>query len=346
MADNLVTEVIEQLPTPPPISSFTLFGETDLNTTLRDMVEEVEHRNANMHICVGNNTLPSTSTNADDFFHTLGEQLARITRMSLGANDIVSIPQQQQYLNRYGTDKKYSSLTLQNIHFLFMDTASGPNEYSQSSPQYEFVLNDLKSAHADQSIDWIFVIMNRAMYASQTTTTTKYVLKSLRDLYHPIFERYGVHCCINGYFNNYQRQHVLHFNAANSDIPTPILSGQAPNYIITKGNASFDDTGSTGCLFINAGMGGAAHDNCPSPNSHTVFNDTAHFGYLFFMMHNVLTYSIPDDPTSDLLEHYHEIVCSFFDKDDDSLRDYCTIRKIIAHNVRASSTHKYKIAVT
>jgi hypothetical protein len=234
-------------------------------------------------------------------------------------------------------------MTLENIHFLFMDTASGPDSYSTSSPQYEFVINDLKSASADSTIDWIFVVMNRAMYASQTSTTTKYVLKSLRDIYHPIFERFGVHCVMNGYFNNYQRQHVLKWNAANSDNPTPILSSQAGNYTITKGNASFDEAGNTGCLFLNIGMGGAAHDNISSMNSHTIIGDSAHFGYLHFMMHNIRTYAIAGDPNSELLEDIRDITCSFFDEIDDILRDYFVIRKIVAQNVRASSKHKYNI---
>ena len=346
LCDNLVTEVIEQAPAPSAALSFTVFGETDLNSSLSNIVEEVQHRNANMHVTTGNNMRMSTSMNADEFFHQMGEEMSRITRMSMGQHDMGSMSQTQQYMNRYGQAEKFSSTTMQNAHFLFMDTASGPDAYSTSSPQYEFVVNDLKSASADSSIDWIFVIMNRAMYASQTSTTTKYVLKSLRDVYHPLFEQYGVHAVVNGYFNNYQRQHVLHFNAANSDNPTAILSGQQPNYVITKGNASFDDNGTPGCLFINCGMGGAAHDNCPSRNSHTVVDDTAHFGYLYFKMHNVRTYAIEGDPTSDLLEHYHDIVCSFFDEVDDILRDYCTIRKIVAHNVRATSTHKYNILVT
>ena len=347
LAENLVTEVIEQAPTPPPAASFTVTGETDLNDHLDTIVEECEHRNANMHICCGNNCLPTTSTNPLDWFACLGEAFARITRLCLGANDMTSTSQIQCYLNRYGIMQKYSSITMQNIHFLFMDTASGPDAYSTSSPQYQFCVNDLKSASADSTIDWIFVIMNRAMYASPTSTTTKYVLKSLRDIYHPLFERYGVHVCINGYFNNYQRQHCLHFNAANSDNPTVILSGQAPNYVIIKGNASFDDgSGNSGCIFLNCGMGGARRDNISSTNTHTLVGLSAYFGYLHFMMHNVRTLSNPDDPTSDLLEDYREIICSFFDENDDILRDYCTIRKYVAQNVRVSSRHKYKIIVT
>lgn len=329
LAENLVTEVIEQAPTPPETSSFTCFGETDINDHLNTIKENCAHRNANMHICCGNNSVPSTSTNPLDWFACLGEDFARITRLCLGANDMTSESQVQCYLNRYGIKHKYNSMTLQNCHFLFMDTASGPDAYSTSSPQYEFCVNDLKSASSDQTIDWIFVIMNRAMYASQTSTSTKYVLKSLRDVYHPLFERYGVHCVVNGYFNNYQRQQCLKFNAANSDIPTVILSGQEPNYVITAGNASFDETGNTGCIFLNCGMGGARHDNIVSPNSYTRTYNSANFGYLHFMLHNVRTYTVPGDPTSGLIGDYREIICSFFDENDDILRDYFTLKKIV-----------------
>lgn len=347
LADNLVTQVIDQAPTPTPNASFTMMGETDLNSSLNSIVDEVHHRNANLNISVGNNTGNPTSQNAEDWYNVLGTGLSRITRTALGANDMKSTAQINQYLNKYGNAEKYHAFTYQNIHFLFMDTASGPNAYATSSPQYEFVVNDLKSANADPAIDWIFVVMNRAMYASQTTSRTLYVLKSLRDIYHPLFEQYGVHCVVNGYFRNYQRQHVLRFNDADSDQPTTILSGQAPNYRITTGNSSFDDgSGNTGCLFIGIGMGGTSHDNIPSASSFTALPNSANFGYLFVMMNNVKTYSIPGDVTSELLDDYHEVVCSFYDETDNVLRDRFSIRKVVAQNVQMSSIHKYDIEVS
>lgn len=345
LADNLVTQVIDQAPVPSSTASFTLTGETDLNNSLNSIVDEIQYRNANLNISTGNNTGNPTSQNPEDYFSVLGDALSRVTRTALGANDMKSTSQINQYLNRYGNADKYHSFTYQDIHFLFMDTASGPAAYATSSPQYEFVVNDLKSAAADPAIDWIFVIMNRAMYASQTTTRTLYVLKSLRDIYHPLFEQYGVHVVVNGYFRNYQRQHILRFNGADSDNPTTILSGSAPNYLITKGNATFDDgSGNTGCLFINAGMGGTSHDSIPSPSSFTAANNTANFGYLFFLMNNVKTYAIPGDLTSGLLEDYHEIICSFYDESQDILRDQFSIRKIVGQNVQQSSRHRYDVA--
>lgn len=349
LADNLVTDVIDQAPVPSPQSSFTIIGETDLNEDLNTICDEIQHRNTNFCICTGNNFNPGLSHNAEDWFNTLGPSLARIMRLCLGGNDMTSDAQINQYLNKYGLKKKFHAFTFENCHFLFMDTASGPDAYSQASEQYEFCVNDLKSANADSTIDWIFVVMNRAMYASQTTTTTKYVLKSLRDIYHPIFEKFGVHVVLNGDFQNYQRQHILHFNGANSDLPQAILTADqaAGLYKITKGHTSFhDDTGIGGCLFIGCGVGGAGHHNIPSPNTYTPVWDAAHFGYLLTQLrNNVRKLFDENDPNSEILEEYHELIISFYDQVQELLLDQCVIRKIIQRNVCARSTRRYNIKV-
>lgn len=350
LADNLVTDVIDQAPTPSPSSSFTVIGESDLNEDFNDIVDEVCHRNANFCICSGNNINTDTSQNAEDWFNCLGPSLSRITRVCLGRNDMTSDAQINQYLNKYGLKKKFHAFTYENCHFLFMDTASGPDAYSQASEQYEFIVNDLKSANADSTIDWIFVVMNRAMYASQTTTSTKYVLKSLRDVYHPLFEKFGVHCVINGDFKNYQRQHILHFNPANSDIPEPILSPEelAGMYHIPKGHSAFEDVnGHGGCLFITCGTGGSGHDNIPDPpNTYTANFDAAHFGYLFTKLkNNIKKLFDENDPTSEVLEEYHELIISFHDQLQDQLLDQCVIRKTLQRNVCARSIRTWSTGV-
>lgn len=332
LADNLVTSVIDQAPTPSTQTSFTLCGESDINSILKDIIEMIMHRNANFHLSLGNNCLPSTSTNAFDWFNMLGPGITTITKMCLGAFDMTSLAQLNQYLNHYGSAKKYSAFTFQNIHFLMMDTASGPDSYSTSSTQYPFVVDDLKSASADSTIDWIFVIMNRAMYATQTTTSTKYVLKSLRDIYHPLFEKYGVHVVCNGYFRNYQRQHILQFNSSNSDNPNVILSSQIPQYLIELGKSTFDDgTGKTGCLFMNAGMAGAGHDNVTTPaNSYTAFYNSSDYGYLFMNLNNnIKVYNTPGVPASGLAEEYHELILTFYEQMEERLIDQIKIKKVI-----------------
>lgn len=314
VCDNLVTSVIDQAPTPSSNTSFTVTGESDVNDDLSTIIKKIKNRNCNFHISVGNNCV--SSTDADDYFNMLGESLKRIMKTAFGANDMTSQSQINQYLNSLGIAHKYHSFTFQNCHFLFMDTIGGPSTYDQASEQFEFVVNDLKSASGDNSVDWIIAVMNRDMYASQTDTTTRYVLKSLRDIYHTIFEQNGVHVVLQGNFRNYQRHHVLQFNAANSDNPTTVLSGDEPDYSIAQGNRTFDDgSGGTGCLFITCGTGGASHDNITSVNSHTAFNNTADFGYMLFDLIN--------DSTTRKIKGY------FYKSLDDSLIDRFTITKTL-----------------
>lgn len=352
LCDNLVTAVIDEAPKPSPQTSFTIMAETDLNETLDNIVGDIQHRNANFNISCGNNSDESTTTNAEDWFNVLGPSLSRVTRLALGGHDMLSQSQINQYLNKYGIANKFHAFTFQNCHFLFMDTASGPDAYSQASEQYEFVINDLKNASSDSAIDWIFVVMNRAMYASQTTTETKYVLKSLRDLYHPLFEKYGVHIVLNGDFKNYQRSHILHFNEANSDNPTSILTSmldvdgsQLTPYVIQRGHDRLlDGSGNTGCLFLTCGVGGSGHHNIPTPNTYTAFHNTADFGYLFTKLrNNVKKLFDENDINSEIIEEYHELIIAFHDELQDLILDQCIIRKYLRRNAVMKSKHVYNI---
>jgi hypothetical protein len=61
--------------------------------------------------------------------------------------------------------------------------------YIEISEQYEFIKDDLKRASENSSINWIVVYSFRSFYSSNTTHPG---LDELQDLYHPLFDKYGV----------------------------------------------------------------------------------------------------------------------------------------------------------
>ena len=58
--------------------------------------------------------------------------------------------------------------------------------------QKAFVEQDLKAASTNQNIDWIIVYFHKPMYSSPSSCSSCSGESSLRDIYHPLFDKYGV----------------------------------------------------------------------------------------------------------------------------------------------------------
>lgn len=306
LSDNVVDEIIneEQIPEPDKDTSFSAVGEFDDSFTMEEIYNRIRGRNSNLHISSGNLSAATASAGGATAIAGPGGAIATAggvtaiagggvmnrTRMAFGKNDSDNKSKENHYRNRQGIANRYSSYQFQNVHFLFMDTASGKANWDSGSKQFEFVSKDLSDASSDPATDWIFVITNKSMYSSATDTEPKFVVKDLRDLYHPIFQDKGVHIVIQGDFHNYQRtfplKHTLS-SAGSSDVPTLVQSANEPDYDIPIGKTRIEDSGNTGVIFLTDGTGGAAHHNVLEPQSFftAAFNDTDH-GYIEFFLRN------------------------------------------------------------
>ena len=83
----------------------------------------------------------------------------------------------------------------------------------------------------NQDIDWIIVYGYRPFYSSPTVHPGP---KLTRDIYHPIFEKYGVDLVINGHNHNYQRTYPLNLNALSQSNPI-VTDENKSNYINPRG---------------------------------------------------------------------------------------------------------------
>jgi len=142
-------------------------------------------------------------------------------KIAFGEHDIdENLTKYKAYMNHFNLSKPYYSFDFHNIHFLVMATAK--NEavpYLNGSDQYNFVKNDLKDAHRNPNIKWIIVDTFRPLYSSNTTHPG---LDKLQDIYHPLFEKYGVDIVLQGHNHNYQRTYPLSYNQ--SEPFTPIIT--------------------------------------------------------------------------------------------------------------------------
>ena len=108
--------------------------------------------------------------------------------------------------------------------------------------QKEFVGNDLFTASQNKSIHWIIVYLYKPMYTSPSQHPSQ---ETLRDMYHSLFDYYGVDLVLQAHNHNYQRSYPLRFNHTNSSSPI----------IADKNSSVYNDP--NGTIFMVVGTGGA-----------------------------------------------------------------------------------------
>jgi hypothetical protein len=166
-------------------------------------------------------------------------------------------------MNSFAMDKPFYSYDYNKVHFLVM---SAKSVYYKGSEQYNFVLEDLKKASENESVNWIVVSSYGPPYTSPSEHTA---FKELREVYHPIFEQYGVDLVLSAHNHNYQRTYPLTYNPNDSGEP-----------IVTNTAATDYDGQKDGIVFALVGTGGV---NFYSFNGQAPFVDTQFankFGFL------------------------------------------------------------------
>lgn len=209
--------------------------------------------------------------------------LKDIMRFVWGMLDVQHIPKRNQIMN--GVDPRakagYQYIVSKNVAYITIDT-SGYQAYINPSAQYNKIVSFLDSANKNPNVDFIVVMTSRAPYGQlpdndpvdpANPTLQKVTLDSeFRKHYHPLFTQYGVHLVVSSGINNYQRCHVLGYNAANNVAPTPFLTDKAPNYEIAEGAKNF---GATGSIYVNVTSGTKKPiHNVPTANVQTYVHKT------------------------------------------------------------------------
>ena len=75
----------------------------------------------------------------------------------------------------------------------------------------------MKKASEDKEIDWIIVTSYGPLYTSPSKHTAE---KDMRNIYHPLFEQYGVNLVLQAHNHNYQRMYPISYNSGYSSKPT------------------------------------------------------------------------------------------------------------------------------
>lgn len=210
----------------------------------------------------------------------------------------------QQYMNHFILGKQFYSFNHQNVHFIAMSTEL---PFEVGSDQHKFVVSDLQQASQDSTINWIVAYLHVPFYTSPNSAHSNFtpVPTSLRETYHPLFDKYGVDLVLQGHVHNYQRTFPLNYGSANSSEP-----------IITSLNKA-DYTDPEGPIFAIVGTGGIA---TPGKTSfHNFTGSPAEFIAIQFQAFGFLNLHVSHNGT--------ELVGEFKDNAG-TIKDYFTITKL------------------
>ncbi len=148
-----------------------------------------------------------------------------------------------EYLKPLDLSKTYYSFDLNNVHFVFIDPYL---DYKPGSEQYQFIENDLKTASTNPKIDWTFVVEHIPMYTSPSKHPADSII---RDIYHPLFDKYKVDLVFSGDNHNYQRTFPLKYNndqQTGDSVNNPIITDKDQNNYNADSGVIYLITGTAG----------------------------------------------------------------------------------------------------
>jgi hypothetical protein len=171
-----------------------------------------------------------------------------------------------QYLKPLNLEKTYYSFDMNNIHVTVIDPFI---DYGSTSDQYRFIENDLKTASTNPNIDWIFAVESIPMYTSPSKHPAD---STIRDIYHPLFDKYDVDLVFSSDNHNYQRTFPLKHNS-NADSSNPII---VDNHKISYKNNDKGD----GVIYLITGTAGRSNYEIKEQATFVAKQDDEHFGFL------------------------------------------------------------------
>ncbi|HEX7257651.1 MAG TPA: hypothetical protein VF242_06285, partial [Nitrososphaeraceae archaeon] len=141
-------------------------------------------------------------------------------------------------------------------------------DYGSTSNQYQFIENDLRNASNNQKIDWTFVVESEPMYTSPSRHPAD---STIRDIFHPLFDKYNVDLVFSSDNHNYQRTFPLKYNSE-VDSSNPIIADR------NQTNYYKDNKG--GVIYLITGTAGRSLYEIKQQASFVAKQDDKHFGFL------------------------------------------------------------------
>jgi hypothetical protein len=135
-------------------------------------------------------------------------------------------------MSHFGLTEQYYSFDYQNGHFIALATEEEYLDMSndKAKEQLAFVQSDLEKASSNPNIDWIIPFFHRIMYFEHSGGLVGPYDLNLVDIYHPLFEKYGVPLILQAHTHTYERTYPLKFNSEDSKQPIVTSKDSSSNY--------------------------------------------------------------------------------------------------------------------
>jgi hypothetical protein len=249
--------------------NFDAVGDWGCNSNTQNTVSNIQGKHPERVLALGDYSYTSTAT---CWLNTINP-IKSITRINIGNHENDANEGNSQYMNAFGLGKQYYSYDYVNAHVL---TMASEISFSKGSAQYTSIENDLKTAAANPNIKWIIVNYHRVMYTSPNTcsASTCEGSSSLRDAYHPLFDKYRVDLVLQGHVHNYQRTFPLKYDTVSPSSPTR-TSTSTSSYTDPEGE-----------IFVTVGTGGINFHGLSGKSYFVVSQQAQKFGILDILMTN------------------------------------------------------------
>ncbi len=279
-----------------PDFNFAAVGDFGCGSDAVDTVNNIVNKNPELVLALGDYSYRSTA----DCWLELWAPLDEKTKIAIGNHDDDPPSQLNQYMSHFNLTKQFYSFNYQNVHFTVISNYL--DEGIEAFEQYEFVNADLASAASDPNIDWIVVYHHKEVYTSPYADTDeesdRAATTDLRDIYHPLYEKYRVDLVLQAHNHNYERSYPIKYNNADPSVPI-IIDAHTNNYSNPEGQ-----------IFVTVGTGGQDSYNFSTKEPYMVSQYTG-YGFL-----NI-----------DVVDNGQTFNATFYSNDDGDVRDQFSITK-------------------
>jgi hypothetical protein len=275
--------------------NFVAAGDFGCSENTKSVIGNMLDQKPELVLPLGDLSLDKTATCWLDLISPFDDRL----KITLGYHDVKDgVSKLNQYKDAFGLDKLYYSFDYRRVHFIVMSTLS---EFNATSDQYKFIEEDLKKTSENENIDWIVVTSYGPFYSSPSAHPAK---NDIRNIYHPMFDKYGVDLVLNGHNHNYQRTYPVTFNVDKNSNP-----------IVTNAFTTGYEGNSDGIIYAIVGTGGEGFHPLAGRHSYVATQFADNFGFLNIEISN-------GNPHTNLTG-------TFYDNEGSIVRDHFTIKKEI-----------------
>lgn len=219
-----------------PDFSIVAVGDMGCSSSASELVHDINNKIPELILALGD--LSYQRSDASCWFKIISPLYNKM-KIVLGDHDYGSNSLIKQYKSHFNMSQEYYSFNYENVHLIALATEI---PFDINSSQYNFVKNDLEAASINPDIKWILVYSYRPQYSSPSKHPGN---GDLRDLYHPLFQKYNVDVVIQAHNHNYQRTYPINYNHQASSNP----------FVTDNNSKSFEN--SVGQVYVTIGTGGA-----------------------------------------------------------------------------------------